>query len=94
MQEIRFIGNEIVRLKQDHLEDGLKAGDCGIVWGSYVYDPLLYEAAFLDQYGKDIDLMFDEDEVEEVFDIKETPFPKELKDMRQLFNGVEAKLQQ
>ena len=87
MQKIRFNGTEIVRLKQDYPDYGLKSGDCGVVWGSYVCNPPFFEAAFLNQNGEDIDLMFDEDEVEEVSDIQETPFPEKLKDMVQLFIG-------
>jgi len=43
-ETFRFKGGEIVRLKNDHPDDGLEAGDCGVVWG--VYDGEFYEASF------------------------------------------------
>ncbi len=70
----RFNGGEIVRLKKDYPDDGLEAGDCGVVWG--VYDGEFYEASFFRRDGKDNDLMFQEDEVEEVTDIQQTPCPE------------------
>ena len=93
MKEFRFEGNEIVRLKQDHPDDGLKSGDCGVVWGVYDMEPPLYEASFFDQSGNHTDMMFVEQDVEEVLDIAQVPFLEKLEEVRRLLNEFEAKLQ-
>lgn len=79
-EPFRFSGGEIVRLKKDYPEDGLETGDCGVVWG--VYDGEFYEASFFRPDGRDNDLMFQEDEVEEVTDIQQTPCPERIKEFQ------------
>jgi hypothetical protein len=94
MKEFRFWGNEIVRLKKDRPDAGLKAGDCGVVWGVYDMKPPLFEASFFDENGENTDMMFEEQDVEEVLDIKEATFSEKLEETRRLFNEFEAKLRQ
>jgi len=93
MHKFRFWGDEIVRLKQDHPDGGLKAGDCGVVWGVYDFKPPFYEASFFDENGHNTDMMFGEQDVEEVLDIKSTPFPEKLEEVRRILNSNEARSQ-
>lgn len=86
-------GLQVVRLKHDYPEDGLYAGDCGMIWGVYRFSedrPLEYEATFLDQDGKGVDLMFFADEVDLVEDATTAPFAAEWPRMRQEFLRKEA----
>jgi hypothetical protein len=57
-------GDEIVRLKQDCPHLGLRAGDCGLVWGVYGEQPSMYEATFRRADGKELDHMFAPDEAD------------------------------
>ena len=81
----RFNGLEVVRLKYD-ADYGLKAGDCGVVWGVYKGDPPSYEATFINQTGTRADLMFKQEEVDELVDVSEAPFPDRLEDIRRILN--------
>jgi len=69
-----YWGGEVVRLLEDHPNDGLKVGDAGYVWGVYnvyVFEglaPPFYEATFYAQDGTGIDMMFTADQVERVDD--------------------------
>jgi hypothetical protein len=81
---LRFDGGEIVRLKDDHPEDSLKAGDCGLIWGVYNLDPPTYEASFVDESGAFVDMTFLEDEVEELMNPKEAPFIARLEELRRM----------
>lgn len=88
---LRFDGFEIVRLKNDHPEDNLKAGDCGLVWGSYNLNPPLYEASFIDQSGDVVDVMFLEEEVEELANPQEAPCIDRLNTLRRMLENYIAK---
>src|SRR6185295_3578447 len=81
---LRFDGGEIVRLKDDHPEDNLKSGDCGLVRGVYNLKPPLYEACFVDGSGEFVDMMFQEDEVEELADRHLAPFIDRLEKLRRM----------
>ncbi len=86
-----YVGLEYVRLKADHPEEGLKAGDCGVVWGVYAFQPegpFLYEATFYDGQGRGIDMMFEEEEVETVVDVAQTPHPERLLDWHRVFHQI------
>lgn len=92
-----FSGLEIVRLNQDHPDDGLRAGDCGVVWGVYGSNPegpFFYEATFCDENEQDVDLMFDSEEVTLVDDLEQAPFPNHLRQMQQLLDTAEEQLRQ
>ena len=89
---LRFDGGEIVRLKDDHPEDSLKSGDCGLVWGVYNLDPPLYEASFVDQYGAFVDVRFKEDEVEELADPEQARFMSRLEELRRMLENSDARL--
>ena len=81
---LRFDGGELVRLKDDHPEDNLKSGDCGLVWGVYNLEPPLYEACFVDASGEFVDMRFQEDEVEELADRHQAPFIDLLEKLRRM----------
>jgi hypothetical protein len=86
---MRYIGLEIVRLKRDHPDEGLKAGDCGVVWGVYGREPdgpFLYEANFFNERGEAIEMMFEEEDVETVDDVAQTPHPDRLLDWQRAFH--------
>jgi hypothetical protein len=87
-KSLRFDGCEIVRLKDDHPEDALKAGDCGLIWGVYNLDPPLYEASFVDESGEFVDMMFQEDEVEELTNPEEAPFIGRLDELRRMLETL------
>ena len=91
MKNFRFCGGEVVRLVQNHPDDGLEAGDCGLVWGVYDMEPPLYEASFFDRHGSNIDMMFVEENVEEVRSC-EAPFAEKIEKFRRLLGDFEAKL--
>ncbi len=80
---IELEGGHIVRLKHDPDDDDLRAGDCGIVWGVYDFQPVIYEATFLNRQQQKVDLMFAESEVELLENFDDTPFPEHLREMRQ-----------
>lgn len=82
MKKLRFCGNEIVRLLQDHPDDGLKAGDCGVIWGVYDFEKPFYEASFYNRNGDFTDMMFAEKEVEEVLGIDGETFEEKLEQVR------------
>jgi hypothetical protein len=83
-----FQGCEVVRLRKDSRGEDLNAGDCGIVWGVYGSGPTLYEATFVDQSGVMVDKMFYEDEVDELQDVKEAPFPEVLERIVKMFDAA------
>jgi hypothetical protein len=91
-QKFCFQGNEIVRLKHDHPDDNLKAGDCGLVWGVYDLDPPIYEASFVDQSGEFVDVMFQKEEVEELSNPQEARFIGKLEELRIRLEEFEARL--
>ncbi len=89
-QSPRFEGGEIVRLKKDYPDDGVKAGDCGVVWGVYVNDWLFYEASFFGADGNTPDIMFEDCEVEEaieVIDIQQATYPERIEDFQRWLRG-------
>ncbi len=90
MKTFRFDGGEMVRLKHDQPEDDLKSGDCGLVWGVYNHDPPFYEASFVDESGEFVDLMFYEEEVEELANPQEAPFIDRLERLRKMLEKYEA----
>jgi hypothetical protein len=71
-----FNGGEVVRLKDDHADNHLKAGDCGLVGGIYDFEPPIYEASFGDRFGEFINMMFQEEQVEELTNPQEAQFIK------------------
>ena len=85
----RFDGGEIVRLKKNLPDLGLESGDCGILWGVYAYDPPFYEATFIDREENEIDASFDEQDVEELMNVDETPFPDILEKFRDSLRSLE-----
>jgi hypothetical protein len=88
----RFDGGEFVRLRNDDANGELKAGDCGVVWGVYAFEPPLYEATFIDRNEAKIDRMFYEEEVEVLTDVQQAPFPHVLEDILARLNAFEAAL--
>jgi hypothetical protein len=66
------------------MED-LKAGCCGVVWGVYDFEPPLYEACFVHAIGE-ADMMFAENDVEEVSQSDLLPFAERLREIRKLMN--------
>lgn len=91
---LRFDGCEIVRLKEDHPDDNLKAGDCGLIWGVYDLVPPLYEASFVDESGEFVDMMFQEEEVEELTNPQDAPSIGRLEELRRMLESFEAQLRQ
>ena len=83
-KETRFNGGEIVRLRRDHPEDSLVSGECGLIWGVYDHDPILYEASFVDKSGKFVDMRFYEEEVEEVRNPEEVLHIDRLEELRRM----------
>ena len=81
MSKFRFQGGEIVRLRHDM--ETLKAGCCGVVWGVYDMNPPLYEACFVNESGQE-DLMFSEQDVEQIPPDKSVPFSERLMQIRNL----------
>jgi hypothetical protein len=77
---MEFQGGEIVRLLHDHSDDGLRAGDCGVLWGIYgkEFAPYGLEATFCKANDELKDLMFDEADIE-VINIDSAPFPDRLR---------------
>ena len=88
------MADEIVRLKHNHPEDGLKAGDCGLIWGVYKFDPPLYEACFVDEFGEFVDMTFEEEEVEQLDNPQQAPFIERLEHFRQMLDNFGAKLRE
>lgn len=88
---MRFRGGEVVRLMQDHPDDGLEAGDCGLIWGVYDIHPTLYEASFFDRNGDSVDMTFVEDGVEETLS-SESPFAERVEELRRELGDLEARL--
>ena len=89
----KFEGNEIVKLKQDSPDYNLKAGDCGLLWGVYEFNPPMYEATFIDSDGNESDLMFDENDVEEVLNLSDTLYLERFEEMKRIATEFEAKLE-
>lgn len=92
-----FSGLEIVRLNQDHPDEGLRAGDCGVIWGVYHSNPegpFFYEATFCDENEQDVDLMFDSEAVSLVDDLEQAPFPDHLREVQRLLDAAEEQLRQ
>jgi hypothetical protein len=81
MPDIRLQGGEVVRLRRDHHE--VKAGCCGIVWGVYNLMPQQYEATFVTESGELEDLVFEDQDCDIVLDIRETPFPDRILQIKQ-----------
>jgi len=86
----KFDGGEFVRLilEDPVIEDpgsGVKVGDCGVVWGVYDAEPPFYEATFVTQSGELSDLMFYENAVELLSDVREAPCPERLLEILNLF---------
>lgn len=94
MKGLAFDGGEVVRLKHDHPEDGLKSGDCGLVWGVYNLDPPFYEACFVDEFGDFTDLQFEDGEVDQLADPQEAAFIDRLEELRRMLNTPPAKLRE
>lgn len=90
-ERFRFWGGEFVRLLRDHKDYGLVAGDCGAVGCAYDVDPPFYEGSFCNREGELVDLMFYEDDVEEV-PVEATPFADKLKEFVRVLNEFEVKL--
>jgi len=84
----RFHGCEIVRLRNDDADGDLKAGDCGVVWGVYAFEPPLYEATFVDRNAIMIDRMFNKEEVDELLDVQHAPFPHVLEEILRVFEAA------
>ena len=84
MPEFRFQGGEIVRLRHDH--EDLKAGCCGVLWGVYDMNPVLYEACFVHETGE-TDSMFGDADVDEIVDVSQAPFPERLEEIRLVILG-------
>jgi hypothetical protein len=95
---MHYVGLEIVRLKQDHPDDDLKSGDCGVIWGVYGIEPgpYFYEATFINEDGGSSDMMFDYEDVEEVRveDVAQTPHPEWLLETVQIFRRFEEALRE
>jgi hypothetical protein len=77
--KLRFHGGEIVRLRRDL--EALKAGCCGVLWGVYGSEPVVYEATFVDAAGS-TDATFSESDVHEVPDVQLAPFSTRLEEIR------------
>jgi len=90
-KELRFNGGEIVRLKDNSSEDGLKAGDCGLIWAAYNADPPFYEASFVDELGEFVDIRFYEEEVEELTHAEGSPFIAQLEKLRSMLEKVKPR---
>ena len=88
---LRFDGGEIVRLNHDHPEDRLKSGDCGLIWGVYNFDPPLYEACFVDEFGEFVDMTFEKQEVEQLDDPRQAPFRERLEELRRMLETAPPK---
>jgi hypothetical protein len=67
------------------MED-LKAGCYGVVWGVYDLEPPLYEASFVHATGE-ADMMFVENDVEEVPQNDLLPFAERLREIRRLLES-------
>jgi hypothetical protein len=95
---MRYVGLEIVRLKQDHPDRDLKSGDCGVVWGVYGSEPgpYSYEATFINEQGEAFDAMFEEEDVEEVRaeDVAQTAHPEWLLETVQIISRFERMLRE
>lgn len=94
---MEYSGLEIVRLNADHPEEGLRTGDCGVVWGVYGSNPegpFFYEATFCDENEHEYDLMFDAEEVTLVDEIEQAPFPNHLREIQQLIDAAGERLAQ
>ena len=85
----RFDLGDIVRLRADEPDLGLKAGDCGVVWvayegvkGIFEGDPIFYEADFIGGDGPRCAHMFRDDDVERVVRPEDTPFPERVEEYR------------
>lgn len=90
-----YDGGEIVRLKNDHPDYGLQAGDCGVIWGVYnvqVFDlhPPVYEATFHNLDSGDSDFMFNAEDVELVNDPEQAPCSAWVTETRRIIKGCEA----
>ena len=59
-----LLGGGVVRLLEDHTNDGLEVGDAGYVWGACNFSPPSYEADFYRSDGTGIAMLFTTDEVE------------------------------
>jgi hypothetical protein len=84
MTNFMFHGGEVVRLRRDR--EDVKAGCCGIVWGVYDLTPVQYEATFVTDGGEQFDVVFEAEDVEEVVDVRETPFPESLRQIKQMLD--------
>jgi hypothetical protein len=88
MPQSRFQGGEIVRLRHD--TDGVPAGSCGVLWGVYGSNPTQYEECFVPANDK-TDVMFEEDDVEEVPDAGQTHCAGQLEEIHHVIFGREEK---
>ena len=86
--EPTFASGDIVRLKKDLKDTNLKTGDYGIVWAVYpsyidenkkslAFD---YEGTFWNKRGDYDDAMFEEEDVEKVLKLEETPYSEDMKE--------------
>ena len=79
-----------MRLKDNYPEEGLKAGDCGLVWAAYNGNPAFYEASFVDELGEFVDIRFYEEAVEELTNPEEAPFIARLETLRRMMEQKPA----
>ena len=90
----QYDGGDVVRLKHDQLQKGLRAGDYGVLWGVYRTEPLTYEATFHPHEGQDVDLMFEADAVEPVTDIEQLSAAKHVRAIQQTLEAADKRLRQ
>jgi hypothetical protein len=63
-KKLPVVGGEVVRLLVALRSEGLSAGDCGVLWGIYPTEPILYEADFISREGECLAAMFEAEDVE------------------------------
>jgi hypothetical protein len=60
----KFREDELVALRRDLPQHGLRAGDLGTVWALYATEPPSYEVTFRLPDGSNLGMIMDEDELE------------------------------